>query len=325
MKFDFERIGENRGMLGEIFKLDLLSSEREGENFSIVAKFSALREEILSIAKQGGSHERELRCYDELLASTPINVPKMFGAWYDPETAEFLLLQELIEPDHSVDQINGISQLQARLVITEMAKLHSFWWRNPTLETLQWLPQLDDDRRRNNLVRLTTQGWDQLHALLAEERSITIKQDSAQLALEVSDMLTRTSDFPATLVHSDLRADNLLFSLDGTSVSLIDWQGCCIAPPAFDLAYFLTQSLTINDRQKYEKELLSFYMEELKEYGLEISFEKILEVYTSSLIYSLSISCAIPLINDISKPRVRDLAVAMGSRSIQALKDHGQI
>ncbi len=66
-------------------------------------------------------------------------------------------------------------------------------------------------------------------------------------------------------------------------------------------------------------------MEELKEYGLEISFEKILEVYTSSLIYSLSISCAIPLINDISKPRVRDLAVAMGSRSIQALKDHGQI
>ncbi|MEE2682739.1 MAG: phosphotransferase [Actinomycetota bacterium] len=323
--FESRRIGEERGMLGEIYELELFFADKAKPPQSIVAKFSALREEPLRIAKRSGSHERELRCYDELLSTTPVNVPEFLAAWYDPETAEFLLLQELVEPDASVDQIAGISLPQARLVIKEMAKLHAFWWGNPVLETLSWLPRLDSSGRRTNLTTLTRRGWDTLRGLLDREIAESIGSNAEHLAGEVDKMLCRTAEYPSTLVHSDLRADNLLFSLDGLSVALIDWQGCSIAPPAFDFAYFLVQSLTTSDRQLHEEGLLYFYLQELNGNGLAISADDLLEVYQSSLFYNLSIACAIPLINDISKPRVRELGVVMGSRSIHALRDHGQI
>ena len=323
--FHAERIGEDRGMLGKIFKLELFFVDDALTPLTIVAKFAAMREETLAIAKQGRTHERELRCYDELLPPTPVNAPEMLASWYNSETAEFLLLQEMVDADTSVDQIAGISEKQARLVITEMAKLHAFWWGDPVLESMEWLPRLDDQRRRVNLTTITRKGWDQLAELLDEEIASTITQDAEQLAGEIDQMLCRTAEFPSSFIHSDLRADNLLFSPDGSSVVLIDWQGCCVAPPVFDFAYFLIQSLTIDDRQKFEEELLLFYMEELGEYGLAISFDDLRGVYKSSLFYSLAIACSIPLINDISKPRVRELGVAMGTRSIQALRDHGQI
>ena len=83
--------------------------------------------------------------------------------------------------------------------------------------------------------------------------------------------------------------------------------------------------MTIEDRQRLEEDLLRFYAEELERCGLKMSFSNLMEVYRSSLIYSFAIACSIPLINDPSIPRVRELAIAMGTRSIQVLRDHGQI
>ena len=325
-EFSSERIGEDRGMLGEIFKLKIFFRDETLEPRTLVAKFAAIREEALAIAKRGGTHERELRSYDELLSSTPVNVPELIGAWYNAETAEFLLLQELITADTSVDQIVGLSEQQAQLVISEMAKLHAFWWNDPKLDSLSWLPRLDDQRRRVNLTAITRNGWGQLAAMLEGETSLSaISKDADELADEIDKMLSRTAKFPSTFIHSDLRADNLLFSPDGQSVALIDWQGCCIAPPGFDFTYFLIQSLTVEDRQRYEEDLLDFYVEELGRYGLKISSANMWEVYKSSLFYSFAIACSIPLINDSAIPRVHDLGVSMGRRSIQALQDHDQI
>ena len=83
--------------------------------------------------------------------------------------------------------------------------------------------------------------------------------------------------------------------------------------------------MTIEDRQRLEDDLLRFYAEELERCGLKMSLSNLREVYESSLIYSFAIACSIPLINDPSIPRVRELGIVMGTRSIQVLKDHGQI
>ena len=77
LAFRSNRIGADRGMLGEIFVRDLDTSEGTR---SIVAKFAALREEALTTARQGRTNERELRCYDELLATTPVRTPACHGS-----------------------------------------------------------------------------------------------------------------------------------------------------------------------------------------------------------------------------------------------------
>ena len=105
-EFHYERIGADRGMLGEIYKVTIKSSTGSRE---VVAKFSAPRKEALDNAKRGGTHERELRCYDELLSTTPVSIPEIFASWFDEKSSEYLIIQEFIEFQKSKN-ISELSQ-----------------------------------------------------------------------------------------------------------------------------------------------------------------------------------------------------------------------
>ena len=169
--FQAERIGADRGMLGEIF---LVTPEYEDGTTkpagptSVVCKFAALRDEALASAQRGGTHERELRCYDELLVTATVTTPKFHAGWYDPTTAHFLLIQQAVAADTSVDQVAGIEPELAGLVVGEAARLHHRFWQDPSLQERDWLPRLDDPRRVQNLTTLATNGWQPLCDLVGD-------------------------------------------------------------------------------------------------------------------------------------------------------------
>ncbi len=319
------RIGADRGMLGEIFLLQITYRDRSAQPAEIVAKFAALRDESLASARRGGAHERELRCFDELLADTEVNAPQCYGAFYDPDDATFLLLQDAIDNDPTIDQIDGLTIAQARLVLTQAARLHARWWNDPRLQAAAWLPSLDSPQRTLNLSTLATQGWPQLVDMLGDELTPAERQLGAELPDRIHTALTELALLPSTLLHCDLRADNLLFAPSGDRVTLIDWQGAGSGPPAFDLAYFLSQSLTVADRRAYEDELLDFYRAELADAGVALSSDEVRAGYGASLHYGLVVACALPLIGDPREPRVKALATSVARRSIEALRDHHQL
>ena len=164
--------------------------------------------------------------YDELAPATPVRVPRVYASWYDADSAEFLVVQEAIDNDPTVDQMSGIAVDQAELVLLETARLHATWWDHPRLATLDWLPRLDGPARRDNLATITRTGWEALCDLLGDAltpRRARPRRGTARPRGRGAGANGRSS--ASTLIHSDLRADNLLFSPDGTAVTLIDWQG----------------------------------------------------------------------------------------------------
>ena len=318
-EFHSERIGADRGMLGEIYKVTIKSSTGPRE---VVAKFSAPRKEALDNAKRGGTHERELRCYDELLSTTPVSIPEIFASWFDEDSSEYLILQEFIEFDQSVDQIDGITIAQSKLVIEEAASMHAHWWEHSGLAESTWLPRLNDTRRRTNLTTVTRLGWDTLCEILDEGDISYPKVSGDKLAEKIDEMLCDLSGSASTLIHSDLRADNLLFNSLGDAVMIVDWQGCSFGPSSFDIAYHMIQSLSIEDRRQHEGALLDHYINSLHSLEHHITREEVYSLYRNSILYSLSIACAVPLINDVESPRVKELALSMASRTLAALEDH---
>ena len=318
-EFHYERIGADRGMLGEIYKVTIKSSTGSRE---VVAKFSAPRKEALDNAKRGGTHERELRCYDELLSTTPVSIPEIFASWFDEDSSEYLILQEFIEFDQSVDQIDGITIAQSKLVIEEAASMHAHWWEHSGLAESKWLPRLNDTRRRTNLTTVTRLGWDTLCEILDEGGISYPKVSGDKLAEKIDEMLCDLSGSASTLIHSDLRADNLLFNSLGDAVMIVDWQGCSFGPSSFDIAYHMIQSLSIEDRRLHESALLDHYINSLHSLGHHIARDEVFSLYRNSILYSLSIACAVPLINDVESPRVKELALSMASRTLAALEDH---
>ncbi len=67
-----------------------------------------------------------------------------------------------------------------------------------------------------------------------------------------------------TLVHGDAKVANFCFSADGESVAAVDFQyiggGCGIK----DVTYFLGSSISEKQCEKWEKELLDYYFNELR-------------------------------------------------------------
>ncbi len=66
---------------------------------------------------------------------------------------------------------------------------------------------------------------------------------------------------PTTVVHSDLHLDNVLFDAAGPIV--MDWQTVGCGPGAVDVARWLLESLTLEDRAVHERDLLTAYVDEL--------------------------------------------------------------
>lgn len=320
--FTATRIGADRGMLGEIFVLDIVATTGDR---SVVAKFASPREQALATARQGRTNERELRFYDELLPSTPVSAPACHGTWYDPDTAHFCLLQDVVETDTTVDQVAGLTADQIALVIHELARLHARWWGSPDVLDRDWLPRLDSAGRVGNLHRLVGAGWEPLCELAGSELTAAERRLGTRFADRLVRKLEAVASLPSTLIHSDLRADNLLFSPDGDTVTLVDWQGCGVGPPGFDLGYLLSSSLPVDERREHEDALLADYRTKLAAEGVPLSDAEVRAGYAESMHYGLAIACALPVISDPDEGRVAELARTVARRSIEALRDHGQL
>lgn len=323
--FKATRIGANRGMLGVTMRVDVVYGGGVAGPSPVVTKFAALREGSLASARRGGTHERELRFYDELARITPVRTPAFHAAWYDPDTAHFLLLQEMIDADEQVDQVAGVSVDRVRLVLTEVARLHATWWGNPRLKGLDWLPPPDSPRRKQNLGAMAADGWRSLCDMLGPELDAEEQALGDGLPDRVEAMLAGLAAAPETMLHGDLRADNLLFSAEGDSVTLVDWQGLGRGPAGWDLAYLMSQCLTVDDRQVHEAELLDHYRVELADAGCQATAEEVREGYAEAMLFGLVIACALPLISDEDEERVVQLAGVFARRSIEALRDHDQL
>ncbi len=76
----------------------------------------------------------------------------------------------------------------------------------------------------------------------------------------------RQCNRPQTLLHGDARVGNIFFA---RSALLFDWQATRLGLAAFDVAYFLTLSLTTQDLLRHEAELVDLYHATLTADGVD--------------------------------------------------------
>lgn len=70
----------------------------------------------------------------------------------------------------------------------------------------------------------------------------------------------------ASIIHGDAHLGNA-FRRPSGEVVFIDWAGPCLAPWSFDVAYFLTGALSVEDRRQHERDLLEGYFAALADSG----------------------------------------------------------
>ena len=206
--------------------------------------------------------------YTRVADVVSVPIPPNFHCDISDDGGDIVLLLADMAPAVQGDQIAGCTAVEAELAARAIAGLHAPTWCDP-----QWadfpglamsLANADAARGLGDVAVMATQiTIERLGADMAEENRVTATE---AMALTTPWLLAEPGRF--SLMHGDYRLDNLLFSPDRTSITVVDWQTLGAGLPARDLAYFTATSLLPDQRADLDEHLVAAYHDELRSLGV---------------------------------------------------------
>jgi len=267
---------------------------------------------------------REIRFYEEIGVANPLRPARHYFAAFDAATHDFVLVLEDLGRLRLADQLVGCSAEDAASVIDAIARHHAYWWDNYRLASLPWLMEYNSPSFIAAITQNYAVAWSKCLERVGADLSPAVREFGARFQSLIPWFLDQVTRRPCTFLHGDLRVDQLFFAVspDDPPVTALDWQLAGRGRGAYDLGYFLGQSLTIDDRRSSEDALLDRYAKRLSEYGIDYPQEELLYDYRLAtawcFIYPVMAEGRIEIINE----RNRKLARTMMTRGVAALEDH---
>ena len=216
-------------------------------------------------------------------------MPECYAAMVDTTTGENIVVLQDMRHYRAADQLEGVSREEAKLIIDAFVPLHAKFWADTDTELLTAAMRINGEYPEG-----FSPGVEGTYQRCAELFGYCITPDVlAELDRYIGGirplhhvMGNRTQ----TLVHGDVRLDNVMFGDDSQHpVVLIDWQAVMVSNPMQDMAYLLSQNLTIDDRRAHEDELVRYYHARLTDLGVEgYSLEQCWDDYDVAVLYLLS-------------------------------------
>lgn len=232
-------------------------------------------------------YTNEIRFYSEIAPTVDIRVPECHYAVLG-EGGVFTLLLEDLAPAQVGDQLAGCSPAQALAAVVNLAGLHGPRWNDPTLLKIEGmlLPTAEiGEMAQETFTPAVDTFLEAIGDTLSAEDVDTLKQVAPYIGSWMCGRAERH-----TILHMDYRLDNLLFGADGT-VFAVDWQGLSVGLGGRDVAFFLSTCLSIEDRRRHEREIVSRYHEKLVGYGVEgHSLEECWDDYRYGMVQTIFIT-----------------------------------
>ena len=279
---------------------------------SVVCKFHPTDQRIEAI-KRAGAFLTEFNAQKLLAENSEAAIPRCYFVAVADDGGQFnMVCEDLSEQCEAGDQIKGCSRNEARAAILELAKLHRQFWKEPGLNDLHWIrPRIP--LPENALALLD----DRLRKLLTGEQHDIVKQATPR----IHDWLGLKPD-DETLIHVDCRVDNVLFDhgdAKSPQAYLIDFALVSIGDAVADVAYFLTSSLSPDDRLACEMDMLELHTREIAQKDPAYTFERAMASYRENIVSSLYLTM-IAAIGMPDAPQDRMLLTRLFERNCAAVQ-----
>ena len=320
---ELEQIGIGVGLLGRLYRVHLEGGA--GLPATVVIKLPTLDVTArTSLCEDLDIYLREVRFYEQIGVANPLPPARHYFAAFDDATHDFVLVMEDLGRLRNADQLLGCSTEDAKTVIDAIAGHHAFWWNNERLAGLSWLIRYTSPPVVATLTDNYKAAWPKLVEHFGSDLPAAIRGFGERFVSLMPWFLDQIARPPHTFLHGDLRLDQLFFATDAhdAPVTALDWQLSSRGCGAYDLSYFLSQSLTTETRRGCEDALLERYAERLAQHGIDYPLTQLRHDFriTTALcfIYPVMAGGRIEIVND----RNRALARTMLSRAVAALEDH---
>ncbi len=261
-------IGTGVGVFGAIARLHLVIDGAHGAvPKTIVAKLPTTAEANRPVGMALRLYERESRFFSAVAPHVSMPIPRCFANEIDETNGRFVLLLEDLGHLEAGDQLAGLGYNRAAAILEVMAAFHARWWQSPELDELDWMPKQDDPVFLAAVPGIVAAGVEALAPLEPE-----LPSGSIELAGRVNsgfvDLIHRCAAGPHTLIHGDLRLDNLFFTPGTDSPTLIDWQLSLRNRSVYDLVWLVATSMEPEVQSESVERLILGYHDALARHGI---------------------------------------------------------
>jgi hypothetical protein len=221
------------------------------------------------ITMSAGSAEGEVRFYNEIRPRLPIDAPEAyFAAIAYPSYRAIIVLKDISAEAEFCGYQTPMSRKRAESQIELLARMHGAFYDSAELWTGP-LARIEPFPRRfhhfvshhglekachNGLVAAAPVMPASLLARRAEVWPATLRAVESLL------------EGPQTLCHGDVHLGNWYVRPD-ERMGLTDFQNVTTGHWARDLAYTISTALTVEDRRRWERDLVALYLERLAQAG----------------------------------------------------------
>jgi aminoglycoside/choline kinase family phosphotransferase len=265
-------------------------------------------------------YTREAGFFRELAGRSPLRVPVCHHHSVDHETSQFVLVMEDFGDLRAVDQVAGMAVADAERAVDGLAAWQATWWgQAEELAERGLTVSLGDDVYKAVLPMIFPEGWEKITAELDVPASIL--EVGPRWVEAMPRLLDGLAAEPTTMIHGDFRADNLFFEADGT-VAAVDFQLVGTGRGAYDLAYFITQSIGPADAARHERALFERWTAALVAAGVpEADLAGAWEDYRAAALFCLVYPVVAWRGMDAGDPRQCGLATTMMERFDRAVAE----
>jgi hypothetical protein len=287
------------GATTDMARLRMTYAEGAGGPSSLIAKIRGVNDVQRQMDQAMGLFEREVRFYTTFADQVPVRTPA--SPYAGDGDATPLLLEDL-GGLRMGDQMVGMAIADAEATLDALADLHAAYWESAALAE-PWLASPGEGTIAAMITQLVSSGAPALAERYSGRGLDDVIEKVIQMAPGWGTVLARCADGPQTLVHSDVRLDNLFFASDGAPV-FIDWQLLSRTRGTQDVGNLLAGSMESGDLAANWERLLRRYHDRLVAGGVSgYSFDECVEHYRVNVIYPLGAGMALIGMMDIGDGR----------------------
>jgi Ser/Thr protein kinase RdoA (MazF antagonist) len=280
-----ERVGA--GLMGVCARYHLeLDRDVPGAPASVIGKFAAEDPTAREFMASSG-YRNELCFYQHFASRLPVRAPRSAYATIDGD-GWFTLILEDCAPLEAGDQLRGCTVAQVEAAVGELVGLHAPLW-----DALEFLDHACFGDREGFDPELVALGLEAVVPGFLERYGAALASDEIAFYERLGPGAANwfaARPAPRTLVHSDFRPDNLLFSRDdeAPAVAVVDWQGFTRGNGMSDVSFLIGNSLTPEIRRAHEERLVRGYHYALVGAGVSsYPFDECWDEYARSLLSAL--------------------------------------
>jgi hypothetical protein len=304
--WDTTDIGAGVGFMSEIVRLSLRCEGGTTSSASVVAKFATQSPENRSVAAGFAMYEREVRFYQELAPLFSDVAPRCYFADYNPETNDMVLLFEDLADYRAGDQTVGMALDDARLAISAAARLHAKTWGADYKAEFDNWPRVDGPIYLQGFGSGVAAGLNRALEAFSYAVPAEVLAAGDRFRDAIPYLHAQMASGPQALIHGDFRLDNFMFgqSAGQRPFVMLDFQAPIVTKAVHDIAYLLSQSLSVDDRRAEERALIADYHRSLMEHGVtDYSADECWEDYRIAVLHCFEFTVVIAGTLDPSNER----------------------